>query len=100
MSKQQEAFDEQVETTKVLIRDYNDNLTVFKEEIDNLFLINDVSWSTLNNLKAGLNDLKKDYLKPLNSFLDAISTSYAIENEMFREIVTEEGEEKCLTLVK
>jgi len=86
MSKSAEAFEEQQEVTKSLIREYNETVTGFMEQVKAIFLVDNLNLKTLNFLRDGLNELKKNDLKTLNKYLDAIHESYTIELEMFRDI--------------
>lgn len=86
MSKSAEAFEEQQEVTKSLIREYNETVTGFMEQVKAIFLVDNLNLKTLNFLRDGLNELKKNDLKTLNKYLDAIHESYTVELEMFRDI--------------
>ena len=86
MSKSAEAFEEQQEVTKSLIREYNETVTGFMEQVKAIFLVDNLNLKTLNFLRDGLNELKKNDLKTLNKYLDAIHESYTVELEMFRDM--------------
>ena len=86
MNKLAESFDEQQEVTKSLIREYNETVTGFMEQVKAIFLVDNLNLKTLNFLRDGLNELKKNDLKTLNKYLDAIHESYTVELEMFRDI--------------
>lgn len=82
----EELFESQTATTKQMVNEYNDTLTILIDQVKALFIIAPPTVSTLNSLYEGLNELKKGDFKALFKYIDSIKESYMIENELYRKI--------------